>query len=225
MSGRPTLVLLPGMDGTGRLFDRFRSALPTDVSTEVVAYPSDRTTDLEALANLVRRRLPVDRPFVLVAESFSGPVAVRVAADGPPRLAGLVLCASFVTPPVTGAAARLAALGAPVAFSLPPPAFVVRRWMTGGVDGGLVGEVRAAVARVRRGVLLDRLRLMRRVDLRAELSRLAVPVLALRASEDRIVRDAIEGVEEELVEGPHLLLQARPGECARIVVEFSDRVG
>ena len=35
----PKLVLLPGMDGTGELFDSFVKALPQSFTTEIVRYP------------------------------------------------------------------------------------------------------------------------------------------------------------------------------------------
>jgi hypothetical protein len=41
-------------------------------------------------------------PFVLLAESFSTPVAIRVAAENPTNLKGLILCAGFATSPVSG---------------------------------------------------------------------------------------------------------------------------
>jgi len=37
-----TLVLLPGLDGTGNLFTNFISALPPTLSTRIVPYPTDR---------------------------------------------------------------------------------------------------------------------------------------------------------------------------------------
>lgn len=95
----PILVLLPGMDGTGLLFRWFLEALPEDVETVVLSYPTRVFAGYDALVDLVRGRLPVDRRFVMVAESFSGPVALRIAAEMPKGLIGLVLVASFVSGP------------------------------------------------------------------------------------------------------------------------------
>ena len=53
----PTLVLLPGLDGTGKLFTRFLDALKAsndDVDTRVIAYPTDRPLGYEALEARVR---------------------------------------------------------------------------------------------------------------------------------------------------------------------------
>lgn len=93
------LVLLPGMDGTGELFAPLLGALPPDRAS-VVAYPRDVVLSYDELVAFVVQRLPVEEPFVLVAESFSGPIAVRVAAQHPAGLRGVVLCANFVVGPL-----------------------------------------------------------------------------------------------------------------------------
>jgi hypothetical protein len=79
----PVLVLLPGLDGTGKLFAEFLRVLDLNISTLVVAYPKDVPMNYDELETLVTAALPTDRPFVLLGESFSGPAAVAasVAAD------------------------------------------------------------------------------------------------------------------------------------------------
>jgi hypothetical protein len=56
-------VLLPGMDGTGDLFDAFVSAVRSKV--RVVRYPTLRPLDYEGLEAVARAELPVDEPYVL----------------------------------------------------------------------------------------------------------------------------------------------------------------
>lgn len=46
--------------------------------------------------------IPRTRPFVLLAESFSTPLAVKLAATNPSNLKGLIICAGFIKNPVTG---------------------------------------------------------------------------------------------------------------------------
>ena len=87
----PTLVLLPGMDGSGLFFRDFIAALGPSVRTVVVAYPPDRALDYAALEAIAHQSIPADQPFILVGESFSGPIAIGLAALWPERLAGLVL--------------------------------------------------------------------------------------------------------------------------------------
>ena len=89
------VVVLPGLDGTTVLLAPFLAALQgRGVPASAVGYPGDRPLDYDALEPLVRAQLP-RTPFVLLGESFSGPLAIRIAADPPPGLRGLVLSTTF----------------------------------------------------------------------------------------------------------------------------------
>ncbi|MEJ7807867.1 MAG: hypothetical protein WKG03_18345 [Telluria sp.] len=94
-----TLVLLPGMDGTGDLFADFVRALGDAVVSLVVSYPAGEALDYAGLTEFARARLPRDRPFVLLGESFSGPVAIALAASRPPGLMALILSCTFARNP------------------------------------------------------------------------------------------------------------------------------
>src|SRR5262245_21849903 len=93
------LVLLPGMDGTAKLPEEFVAALGPTVEATVVSYPTDRAMGYPELESLVRSRLPVDRPYVLLGESFSGPIAISIAGSCPAGLRALILCGSFARNP------------------------------------------------------------------------------------------------------------------------------
>ena len=90
-------MLLPGLDGTGKLFANFLAVLPPTIEARVIDYPTDEPLTYEQLELRVRAALPSDRPFVLLGESFGGPIAIRIAASPPPGLAGLILCGTFAS--------------------------------------------------------------------------------------------------------------------------------
>src|SRR4029453_9407851 len=94
-----TLVLLPGLDGTGELFAEFVAALRGH-EVHIVDYPRDRAMSYAALEELVRERLPREQDYFLLAESFSGPIGISIAASSPPHLKGLILCGSFAANPL-----------------------------------------------------------------------------------------------------------------------------
>jgi pimeloyl-ACP methyl ester carboxylesterase len=101
---RPVLVLLPGMDGTGLMFGPFLAVLE-GLEAQVLRYPPELTAYADCVA-YARARLPLGRPYLLLGESFSGPVAIALAAEQPEGLAGLVLCCTFAPgpqPPLTRA--------------------------------------------------------------------------------------------------------------------------
>ena len=98
-SERLTLVLLPGMHGTGRLSTDFVEALPDSFLIEIVEYPEQEFLGYDKLLERVDNICSSKAAFALIAESFSTPLAIEIAATGAQNLRGLVLCAGFATNP------------------------------------------------------------------------------------------------------------------------------
>jgi pimeloyl-[acyl-carrier protein] methyl ester esterase len=126
----PTVILLPGMDGTGELFAPFLAAAKGDFKTVVVKYPTTKPLAYAELTSLVESQLPTGEPFVLLAESFSGPIAVSVARRKPNGLTGLVLCAAFVRNPRPSLSYFIPLLGL-ISLRTIPLAFSVLSFLVG----------------------------------------------------------------------------------------------
>lgn len=225
----PKLVLLPGLDGTGDLFQWFLETLPPAFDVRVVRYPPDDCLSEQELAGIIRSVYPASDPFILLAESFSTPLAIQCAAETPKNLKGLILCAGFATNSMrllkSAAGSRLAHL----AFMLGIPAFAVKTWLLGAdASPELVRAVRKAISKVRRRVLIDRLEQVVSCDVQSELSKIVVPILYLRATRDRLIpsrcldeiREVKPDIEVVSLPGPHLLLQREPGRTAGVVTNF-----
>jgi pimeloyl-[acyl-carrier protein] methyl ester esterase len=220
------LVLLPGLDGTGELFQPFLSVVPVSQRTHVMFYPNDRILGYSDLLEFIERQLSVERAMVLVAESFSGPLALRYAAKHPDRVRAVVLCASFVRPPLPK---WLRGFVRPFMFRISPPDFVVRRLMIGrDAPKPLVKAVKHAARQVMPAVLSRRLQDVLEVNCADELQRCAAPILDLAASHDVLVRsssvDAIRAINAHVrvveIDGPHLLLQRQPAAAWREIERF-----
>lgn len=95
-----TLVLLPGLDGSGVLFRPLIGHLSSQFRPIVVAYPPDQAIGYDELLPLVLQALPTSAPFAILGESFSGPLALMAAAHSPKGLQAVILCASFVRNPL-----------------------------------------------------------------------------------------------------------------------------
>lgn len=214
-----TRVLLPGLDGTGELFERFVAMTPPGCDAQCMALPDDRPRSYRELAAWVGGRLP-EGPVALIAESFSGPLAVLLAAEHP-RVEALVLCATFVTPPLPGALAHAPS----VIWERPPPEALLSVLLTGG-DRELARSIRAAVARVSGALIASRVRQALRVNVTEALARVTCPVLVLSAKRDHIMRPRAHIASKlrvtRLVEldAPHLLLQTRPAEAWTHIESF-----
>jgi pimeloyl-ACP methyl ester carboxylesterase len=224
------LVLLPGMDGTGVLFADFAAELPPEFRPLVVAYPNDPKLGYPELESFARAALPKDQPFILLGESFSGPLAISIAASNPPGLLGVVLCCTFARNPHP-----LLSLATAVMRPLPAarvPAFIQHRQLFGRFDSP---QLRAQLAQVRKLVsaktLKSRLEAVAHADVSDQLRRITVPILDLRARRDRVVPhtsgDYIRKIRPDAkvadLDAPHLLLQTVPREALSIITNFSSK--
>lgn len=91
------VLVLPGMDGTGELLTTFGEHLGKKRPVEIISYPCDEPSNYDDLVTFVIARIP-QAQFVLVAESFSGPIAIEIAA-ATSRVLGVVLASSFARHP------------------------------------------------------------------------------------------------------------------------------
>jgi pimeloyl-[acyl-carrier protein] methyl ester esterase len=226
---KPTLVLLPGMDGTGLLFRLFIEAMgeATEFDIQTIAYPAREPLGYAALTDLAFNALPRTGPLVILGESFSGPIAVALAARCGERVQGVVLCCSFARNPRP----RWAWSMPLVRWTpLPPlPASLVAAALFGRHS---TAPLRALLARAMAGiapnVLRARLIAAGSVDESTKLAALRAPLLYLRAREDRIVPASALALVRQLrpdarvaaFDAPHALLQACPAESAAVVNAF-----
>ena len=216
------IVLLPGLDGTGALFAGLVRAAGPGAPLEPIALPPE-PLGYTALAALLGPMLGLTRDTVLVAESFSGPLAAMLAATYP--VAALILSNSFVVPPRASALALVA--GAPL-FRLPLPAWVVRQFLVGrDAPDDVVDAVRAAVMTQPSSTLAVRMRAVLTSDAVEALARCRAPITYVRGTADRLVPEAsVAAVERAApgrvtvvrLDGPHFLLQVAP-EAAWEVIE------
>jgi pimeloyl-ACP methyl ester carboxylesterase len=222
------LVLLPGLDGTGLLFSRFVSALGPSFETTVVRYPDDQGLNYAEHEAIARASLPRDRPYILLGESFSGPIAISIAASKPPGLMGLILCCTFARNPLHLYAHFKSFLGL-VPFNVIPKIFQTPFLLGRFSTRSLRTEHRLAVSRVSNEALRSRIRAIIEVDVSEKLQRITVPVLYLRASDDYVIpRRASEhihriapGVQIVELKAPHMLLQVLPPTAAKVVTVFA----
>jgi pimeloyl-ACP methyl ester carboxylesterase len=224
-SGAPEIVLLPGLDGTGELFDRVATFLAADLSVKIVRYPQDPTLGYAGYVELVRNEID-GRTVYLLGESFSGPVAIMVAAQLGMQIKGVVLVGTFVKNPWPRWLIRGAARGDPKKT----PRSVRDAILMGPFgDPELVSKVDEIVRKLSRPVRAARLRAVAEVDVREAFARLGCPVLALHGREDWLVRKSLMqkavsakgGARMIVIPGAHMLLQTRAEVIAAEIVHFT----
>lgn len=226
------IVLLPGLDGTGRLFEFLLPTLPSELKPFVVSYPTELFLDYTDLQNYAIRTIPTAESFVLLAESFSGPIALNIASTRPNKLMAVILVATFIQNPLRHLTSKmLNIIGAPL-FRLPIPSGLIRNLLLGkNAPENLAKAFFDALQLVNPKVLSYRVQLVLNVDVKQALLSCSVPILYLFATEDKLVAKRNLDVMLELrpdiesisIEAPHLLLQRAPIPASQAIVNFLQR--
>lgn len=225
------LILLPGMDGTGILFKPFLNALPKNILTKLITYPCEQMLSYDELVLFVQRQLPEKTEYIILAESFSGPIAYEIAKQNNENLKGIIFAASFIKPPNKYIAlARLI----PVSFSflIPDhlPDFVLKFLLGHQANKSLYQLVNSALTKVKKNVLL--FRIMAMAGLPENTQTVIKNCLYIQAKNDRLVASdnaiGISKISQKFqlfkLEGSHFVLQINPKECSKIVQNEMNRL-
>lgn len=217
------LVFLPGMDGTGILFEQILANIQ-GVDVSVLSLPKEGSQDYQSLAGNILKRLP-NQNFILVAESFSGGIAAILSQRKIPHLKGLIFVASFLSGPKK--------LGAHLASFLPlhflahlPFSNVVYRSFFLGKGAGFkeIELFKKAIDEVPTCTLKLRLKVIAQAKYDGFTSN--VPVVYIGATQDMLVPSgkrfefvkAFKDITFSELAGPHFILQANPKESAAALI-------
>ncbi len=218
-------IILPGLDGSTGMLRKFCELAPSRYEVMPLDLPAELSSYVE-LSDHFSDLLSGDQKNILIAESFSGPLAVLLATAQPESVAGIVLVASFVTSPLS-TVTRFIPWS--LLFRLPLPAFIARQFMLGkDCDHSLIDELKTAVKTISPSVLTRRVREVGQTKLKDEFRNLQCPVICLRPLNDSLIPkhciETIKHLREDVVihtiKGPHLILETRPGEVWNIIGEF-----
>jgi len=197
-SGKKQLALLiPGLDGTGKLFRTQEEALSKKYRVHAWSYGVGNHFGWHDLT-LKLGQSTADEPagsILVVAESFGGPVAINYVLQYPERVRRLILVNTF---PYYGRRIRLR-----LAYALMPllmfrfaqdvkDFFVERLLRSEGVPPEHRKHFVEVIHQIDRGGYRRRLRLLQDIDLRPRLHEIAVPTILLAGGRDKIVPSVAE---------------------------------
>jgi pimeloyl-ACP methyl ester carboxylesterase len=190
----PPLVLIPGMDGTGRLFYRQVPLLARRFRVATYRLREDASSMdvlVRDLAAVIRTAAPDGAPATVLGESFGGTVALSAALARPDLVRALVVLNSF---PYFAPRLRLSlAIFALQAVPFPWQAMgVVRRLTAFRLHSKFTHrvEMRRFLELTRdttRTGYLARLRILQSYDVRDRLQEIRIPSLFLAAERDHLV--------------------------------------
>ena len=217
------VILLPGMDGTGILFKPLVEKLPGDIETEVISYPPNEKLSYTQLAEYVIKKLPAQDDYLLVAESFSGPIAFLIAQKRPSNLKSIIFVASFLHSPRRFLNA-IKLLPLTIFFHLPIPNFIIKGVLFGkGMQDEVTLLFKESLRQVSKKVLAFRFREIANLSL--SLKSVGIHCSYIQATNDKLVppsnleafKKVIQDITVVPVSGPHFILQANPVACAEVI--------
>ena len=223
------IVLLPGLDGTGRLFRWLTAEYAGPVPLQIVSYPSDARLGYRELTESVREIIG-RRNVIVLGESFSGPVAIEIAASMPSQVKGVILAATFARSPWPAWLVRMAARLNP---GLAPRALVNTILRGRNTDQDLNSEIEKILTEMAPDVRCKRLCEVASTDVRERLKVVQCPILVLHGTKDWLVpRTSVKksvksnpNATVALFAAPHMLLQTNAGAAARAIEAFVGKIG
>jgi 2-keto-3-deoxy-L-rhamnonate aldolase RhmA/pimeloyl-ACP methyl ester carboxylesterase len=227
------LVLLPGMLGTGDLWDGVAPALAERVSVRIGRIDLDDS--VPEMAESVLAAAPAR--FALVGHSLGGTVALEVVRRAPERVTRVALLNASARPASEAQLETWAELEQRTVagdFAAFAHEFAVENLSPGRrSDGRLVERVESMALEVGPAAFRRQLAAQRsRPDLRPSLSRVSVPALVLTGGQDEIsprdvqaeVADGIHGSEHVTVEAAgHLTPLEAPDDVADHLLAWLER--
>jgi pimeloyl-ACP methyl ester carboxylesterase len=222
------LILLPGLDGTDVFLRPLLARLPSSIVTRPILFPDAGPCAYPQLLDLVRRQLVGIPACYVLACSFSGPLAVMLAAAAPDQVRGLILVATFLRSPRPALAPLRFAISGSLVWTL---RFLRRLpiWLRPQNDAMRAAK-RETWARVSARGLAGRARAVLTVDVRDLLrSRCRdLPVLSVSYEADTVVArrwsdeiiDCSPSAQTVVLPGGHLGLFDDPQRLAAELVRF-----
>ncbi len=222
-----TLLLLPGLDGTGLVFEPLLKHLPENIEVRIVRYPTDRVMSFQEHVDFARKQMPRTEPFVLLAESFSGPVGLQILSAPPDNLKGVLFVATFARHPSPFLLDLGLHLPQRLLLNLFSKTFLGRFFCLGGASAEAVDIFQKALSSVKLSVLANRLKILAELPPPPDVH-FSGPCLYLQAKNDRLVperaivplQQLLPQLQIEQIPGPHITLLAHPQRGARIISQF-----
>ncbi|HUR47120.1 MAG TPA: hypothetical protein VMZ27_14670 [Candidatus Saccharimonadales bacterium] len=225
------LVVLPGLDGTGDLLSSFIAETENKFETHLVRFPKHKPLVYQQFFPCIREVLPWGKPYSLLADSFSGHLALLFAEDQPQYLESIILCSSFFTNPSSHTTWWNKFTGKDP-FKPPFTKEFLKKYLFGeDCPEGLLDKAKEVFDSVPPEILEFRWNLAMKTESRRQLSTSNKPILFLAGNQDALLHEkhladlALMQPKMEVMrfDAPHALLQRFPREAAAYVDAFIDQ--
>lgn len=219
------LILLPAFDGTGLMFAPFIRELKNRFEAWAISYPATGPQDYHSLAAYVRRQIPAGEQYILLGESFAGPLVYEIAVADPAHCKAAVFVATYLTNPSPLLLKILSKLPATLVSRFVSNPFIVRLLsLSFNAPNSVAKAIAHNFASVKPAVIRQRLQTIGGLPSNPQ-SPVKVPSFYVQAAKDRLVpagklkdfQRLCPELKVERVEGGHFILQEKPEACAAVI--------
>ena len=222
-------TLLPGLHGTDALFEKFHSALPDQQECEQINLPEKGKQDYQTLGDWLDNHLPhrKDKKRLIIAESFSGPLAMMIAAQRADEVAGIVLASCFCDAPHNPG---IALLPLRPLFMVKPHRKALEHFLVGkDASDQDIEELAQVIQTIPSSTLTKRVRAILELE-EGDTPRLKdTPMLLLQAQDDNLIPwEAQQRLEAHYpnarvhwIPSPHMILQRHAKTCLEKIMDFT----
>lgn len=205
------------MDGTGKLFKPFVEMAPSGFEVRTVTLIQEIGVSFHEQAQVIQEQ--INEPSIIIAESYSGSIALELIKLVPEKILHIYFVASFISSP-----SRLSRFGfilpEKLLLAISPKNPILLKYLFGRFLNSEIKEIfTQAIESVDPEVL--KFRLTQISKLKSENSQYSVPATYLVATQDNLVDrkviDVFKNCFPQLtvvsIEGTHFLLQTNPQSC------------
>ncbi len=177
--------MLPGLHGTKGLFRPLNDVAPNTFDILTIEYPYHEKQSYQQLLPLVTDVLQgISGRYVLLGESFGGPLAILISANKPKGLIGTILVASFVSAPNLSIGRYLPWTAG---FTLTQPLYALRHMLSGHRHADLISLISTELQKVTPSVLTARIHEVYNVNVKAQLETCTIPFAYFQGRHDLVV--------------------------------------
>ena len=201
--------------------------MPQELNPVVCTYPDDSSLGYRELLDVALECCPTNEPYLVLGESFSGPIAIEIGAKKPPMLKGIILVNTFVICPHPYLA-KIAALLPGPALSKPPDMLLKYLLQEKESGTGPLLTLKAVLRSLDSEVIRSRLSSILAVDVRTVTPDIETDICVIQSKNDmaiprsarRLLLDCLNLTEAHQLPGNHFGLQTYPATASRIIAEF-----
>jgi len=212
-------LLIPGLDGTGLLFEPLRKLLDDSIEITVI-----NLNDLsyELLVDDIVAKMKGSN-YILLAESFGGHIAYEVAKRVPNQVDRVIIAASFLSRPTWLTSLRRCLPLRLIKTQAFPGKLVNKLTFGNCASKTLIASFYTALNEIDNEIIRQRLELVHL--LKFERQKVAVPCTYVAAKSDYLISKncykefeyAFSNFDKFEVEGGHFIIQSNPEFFARLI--------